>query len=420
MTALADRCILLEPQHKRLDAPRAQTARRTLHFTFGGLLFAFVNVVVLLAGLNSEANLLVLLFGIGVGALLVNAVFPILMLRRIEVDRIAPEGVVADRPFAVAYRLRNRRKRLHARGLTVTEMRVNDRPARFPTVFVECLPPRQEKRVEALGQCPRRAHLVLTGIRVSCGYPFGLFACVLEAPSAGSLTVYPAMGRMRHDLWKKTAGGQSQSARTARERENPDEFVGVREYREGDNYHWIHWRRSARTGELVVREMLSPRQTRMIIILDPWPDAAGNTSRPQQDTDDHDGRAERLISAAATAACAALEQGHRVGLICRAAKPVVIAPTAGKVHRQRLLTELAGIGPGAQTSFDELVGRVHWSTGWNARCLLLSSHIRSVHQRVARIIGTRAETILVLSPDSEPFDLLFDLTHPGAPVRRRR
>jgi len=261
--------------------------------------------------------------------------------------------------------------------------------------------------------------VVLTGIRVSCGYPFGLFVCTLEAPSAGSLTVYPAMGRLRHDPWKKTAAGQSQSARTARERENPDEFVGVREYREGDNYHWIHWRRSARTGELVVREMLPPRQTRLIIILDPWPDATADKQRPQQDSDDN-GRAERLISAAATAACAALEQGHRVGLICRAAEPVVIAPTAGKAHRQRLLRELAGIRPGAQRSFDDLVGSVHWSAGWNARCLLLSSHIRTTHQRVARIIGTKAETILLMSPDNEPFDSLFDLTHQGAPAGRRR
>jgi uncharacterized protein (DUF58 family) len=158
----------------------------------------------------------------------------------------------------------------------------------------------------------------------------------------------------------------------------------------------------------------------VIIMLDPWPDAGATGSRQQEDTDDGNGRAERLISAAATAVCTALEQGHRVGLIGRSAEPVVIAPTAGKTHRQRLLKELACMEPGAQTPFDELVGRVHWSTGWNARCLLLSSHIRTAHQRVARILGARAEAILVMSPDNEPFDALFDLTNRGAPDRRRR
>ncbi|MDM8007084.1 MAG: DUF58 domain-containing protein [Phycisphaerae bacterium] len=420
MTALANTTTHLEQEQGHIETSRAQTARRTIHITFGGLLFTFVSVLVVLAGLNSEANLLVLLFGIAAGALFINAILPMLMLRKIEVDRIMPEGVVADRPFAVAYRIRNHRKRLRAWGLTITETPVAGRPARFPSAFIECLPPRQEQRVETLGKCPRRTHLALTGIRISCGYPFGLFVCTLETPSAGSLTVYPAMGRLRHDPWKSTPASQSQSARMARERENPDEFIGVREYREGDNYHWIHWRRSARTGELVVREMIPLRQTRVIIMLDPWPDAGATGSRQQEDTDDGNGRAERLISAAATAVCTALEQGHRVGLIGRSAEPVVIAPTAGKTHRQRLLKELACMEPGTQTPFDELVGRVHWSTGWNARCLLLSSHIRTAHQRVARILGARAEAILVMSPDNEPFDALFDLTNRGAPDRRRR
>lgn len=420
MTALADHTALLEQDRRDPDTARAQPARRTIQITFSGLLFTFVNVLVLLAGLNSEANLLVLLFGIGVGALLVNAVLPMLMLRRIEVDRVMPEGVVADRPFVVAYRIRNHRKRLRAWGLTITETPAEGRLARFPAAFVECLHPRQEQRVETLGKCPSRTHLALTGVRVICGYPFGLFACTSEIPAAGSLTVYPAMGRLRHDPWKNTASSQSRSARMVRERENPDEFIGVREYREGDNYHWIHWRRSARTGELVVREMIPLRQTRLIIMLDPWPDSGVTGSRQQEDADYTSSRAERLISAAATAVYSSLEQGHGVGLIGRSAEPVVIAPSTGKAHRQRLLKEIACMEPGAETPFDELVGRIRWSTGWNARCLLLSGHIRTAHQRVARIIGARAEAILVMSPDSEPFDALFDLANRGAPARRSR
>lgn len=420
MTALADHTALLEQDRRDLDTARARPARQTVRITFSGLLFAFVNTLVLLAGLNSEANLLVLLFGIGVGALIVNAVLPMLMLRRLEVDRVMPEGVVADRPFVVAYRIKNHRKRLRAWGLTITETPAEGWSARFPTAFVQCLLPRQEQRVETLGKCPRRTHLALTGIRVICGYPFGLFACTLETPSAGNLTVYPAMGRLRHDPWKNTASSQSRSVRMVRERENPDEFIGVREYREGDNYHWIHWRRSARTGELVVREMIPLRQTRLIIMLDPWPDSGVTRSRQQEDADYTSSRAERLISAAATAVYSSLEQGHRVGLIGRSAEPVVIAPSTGPAHRQRLLKELACMEPGAQTPFDELVGRIHWSAGWNARCLLLSSQIRTDHQRVARIIGARAEAILVMSPDNEPFDALFDLANRGAPVRRSR
>lgn len=401
-------------------AGRVPPAKRALRITFGGLLFGCVDVLVLLAGLNSEANLLLLLFGIGIGALLVNAVLPVLMLLRIDVDRIMPEGVVADWPFNVGYRVRSGHRRLRAWALTVTEVPVDAPWTRFPEAFVYCLPPGREQRVEVLGKCPRRANLALKGIRVSCSFPFGLFACTAEFALPGGLTVYPAIGRLRHDPWTSLRGGQSQSVAAARDRDNPEEFIGVREYREGDNLHWIHWRRSARTGELVVREMIPLRQTRLIIMLDPWPAQAKKPSDVQRAASADDVEAERLISAAATAICEGLERGHRVGLICRAAEPAVIPPGTGKAHRQRLLRELAAIAPGARTAFDELVGHVHWSTGWSARCVLLTTRLQPEHERVARFVGARAEAILVMHPGGESFESLFDLSGLAAPGRRAR
>jgi uncharacterized protein (DUF58 family) len=400
-------------------AAHASRARRRIRVTFLGLLFMFVNGLVLLAGLNSEANLLLLLFGIGIGALTVNGVLPFLMLRRLDVERIMPEGVVADRPFAVVYRVCNRSRRLRAWALTVTEAPISEPWTRFPEVFIDCLPPRQEQRAEVVGRCPRRAHLSLTGVRVTSGFPFGLFNVTAEFAAADELIVYPAIGRLRHDPWKTTCVGQAQSARPSQERENPEEFVGVREYREGDNYRWIHWRRSAHTGELVVREMIPLRQTRLIVMLDPWPvglnDPPLKGSNPPDNTE-----AEQVICAAATIICAGLEQGHRVGLICRAAELAVIPPGTGKAHRQRLLRELACIEPGARTAFDELVGRVHWSMGWNVRCVVLGAKLQPEHTRVARAAGARAEAVLAMSPGSGTFEALFDLSGQGTAGRRAR
>jgi uncharacterized protein (DUF58 family) len=332
-----------------------------------------------------------------------------------------PEGVVAERPFAIAYRVRNRRRGLRAWGLTITEMPTSDRLVRFPVAFIECLPPRQEERIEAVGRCSHRSHLSLTGIRVECRYPFNLFSCTVEIGSAGSLTVYPAMGRVRHDPWRTSAAGQSQSARTARDRENPEEFFGVREYREGDNLRWIHWRRSAHTGELVVREMIPLRQTRLVIMLDPWPAAAAKELRDSTPPGEIDARAERVNSAAATTICDGLEQGHRVGLICRSVEPVIIPPAAGKAHRQRLLRELAAIRRGGRTPFDELIGRVRWSSGWNVRGMLLAARLQPEHERVVKGIGARTEAVLVMCPETDSFESLFDLSHSnGAPAGRGR
>jgi len=419
MTALASRTPVVNTRTFASETASARPAKRRLRITFGGLLFVVVNVLILLAGLNTEANLLLLLFGIGMGALTVNAVLPVLMLRRIEVDRIMPEGVVAERPFAIAYRVRNRRRGLRAWGLSITEMPVSDRPVRFPVVFIESLRPREEQRIETVGKCSHRSHLSLTGIRVACRYPFSLFACTAEIRLAGSLTVYPAMGRLRHDPWRTSATGQSQSARTTHDRENPEEFFGVREFREGDNIRWIHWRRSAHTGELVVREMIPLRQTRLVIMLDPWPASTGKEPRQSTPPGDFDAQAERIISAASTAICSGLEQGHRVGLICRCAEPVIIPPATGKAHRQRLLRELAAVRQGGRTPFDELIGRVRWSSGWNVRGMLLAARPQIEHERVVKGIGARAEAVLVLCPGTDAFESLFDLSQSNGTLARR-
>jgi hypothetical protein len=53
-----------------------------------------------------------------------------------------------------------------------------------------------------------------------------------------------------------------------------NELFGIREYRAGDSLRRIHWRSSARHGELVVREYEPPGIQSLSIILDPAPPSA--------------------------------------------------------------------------------------------------------------------------------------------------
>src|SRR5262249_32037036 len=128
----------------------------------------------------------------------------------------------------------------------------------------------------------------------------------------------------------------------------------------------IHWRRSARTGDLVVREMIPLKPTQLIVLVDPWP---GTPSPAEKGLPAISTHAERVISAAATALCDALERGYRAGVLCRAARPIVIPPGSGRAQRQRILQELAMAQPGAAEPLDALVAQIRWSSGWHARCL---------------------------------------------------
>ena len=48
------------------------------------------------------------------------------------------------------------------------------------------------------------------------------------------------------------------------------EYHGLRDYRSGDSPRWIHWRTSARRGELMVKEFEQQNEQDLAILIDPW------------------------------------------------------------------------------------------------------------------------------------------------------
>jgi len=401
--------------------------RRRLRIPLPGLLTICILCLVAAASFTSEANLLLLLFGIGTGLLMFNLLACMRMVRRIEVDRSLAGTAVAGRPFEISYTVRNRHRWLNAWALQVGEVPSSRHAPVFPGGFVMMLPPGHEQRVRVAAVWPFRGRIHLCGLRITCGFPFGLFTCTVDLPAPARLVVYPAVGRVRREFRHQQFLSEMATARRVDQAVGGDEFHGVREYRQGDNLRWIHWRRSAHTGQLVVREYRPLRESRLVVLLDPWPLAShrtaerrgllaaiGRPSRPER----RDTAVEGVINAAATAVCDALDRGHRVGLICRAAVPVVIAPAGGRSHRRRLLHELALLTPGGNRSLDQLIGGIRWSSNWSGRCLLFATRAEETHGRVLRVLGARTESTMLVTPQSGWLDKLFDLSSAETDERR--
>lgn len=391
-----------------------------LRVTFSGLLCLVVILLIGVAAQTSEANLLLLLAGISCGILLFSVLASARTLRGVSVERVTADAVIAGRPFKIAYLLHSHRRWFRAWSLIVQEAPTGGHTSPpFPRGFLRFLPPGGQRRIELSGMCPHRGKLELTGIRLTSRFPFGLFACTVTLPAPAALVIYPAVGRLPRDLWRGRAYASSASSRQNRHSDGHDEFYGVREYRPGDNLRWIHWRRSAHTGKLVVREMMPVREAQLIVLVDPWPGETAGPRRIPRRRLLPDPDVERVISAAATALCEGLERGHRVGLICRSAVPVFIAPAGGRPHRQRLLHELALLEPGPAPGLDELIARIRWSSGWHARCLICATRLGEVHDRVAKFLEQRAEAVMVVSSESETSPVM-PVPSTGEPVAAGR
>lgn len=396
------------------DAGPAAPLRRSspiwgLRMTPSGVLCAGVLVLVGLAAINSEANLLLLVFGLGLGGLLLNAVSCMLMVGRMDAERVLPGAGVAGAPFDLTYVLK-RRGRGRCWALQVGESPLGRGDPRLPRGFIPWMARRAEQRLRVRATIPHRGRIQLRGVRLRSTFPFGLFSSFVDLPAPAELVVYPSVGRMRRDLWRSAEYGRSATGRNRSSIAAGEEVYGIREYRTGDNPRWIHWRRTAHLGRLVIRELMPLQATQVLVVLDPWSEShpAGHGRRRAR----FDHPAERLISAAATAVCEGIERGHRVGLICRGAVPVAIAPGGGRGQRHRLLHELALLTPGATKSLDQILAGIRWSAGWRSRCLLLSPAAGRGDPALG-LLNARAELVTSLSLESGLLDRVFDL----APVR---
>jgi uncharacterized protein (DUF58 family) len=107
---------------------------------------------------------------------------------------------------------------------------------------------------------PRRGWYVFGPILATSGYPFGLIRRRVILREGMPVLVLPRPGklvreRLRHQLRGVDPRGERVRRRGWRDEAAQADVHGLRPFRPGDSPRWIHWRTSARRGELMVREM---------------------------------------------------------------------------------------------------------------------------------------------------------------------
>jgi uncharacterized protein (DUF58 family) len=99
----------------------------------------------------------------------------------------------------------------------------------------------------------------------------GLFRSRRPSPDAEVALVLPRFASLAGRIQTRELEASAAAPRAG----SGTEMFGVREYRAGDSLRRIHWRSSARHGELVVREYEPPGVQTLGIFCDPDPEGAG-------------------------------------------------------------------------------------------------------------------------------------------------
>jgi uncharacterized protein (DUF58 family) len=353
-----------------------------------------------------EANLLLLVAGVLCAPLLLNWWFCKSSLRGIEARRRVVRSVTAGLPLHVELELRNRRRRRGSWGLTVQDQLVRESgeghlPAMQPRIFVLSLPPGQQRRERYRLVLPRRGRYRFGPLVLASRFPFGLFCCLRVLPAADVLTVYPRPGTLS-PAWRRRYDPRRQGERgTHRPGRAAGDFYAVREWQVGDSARWIHWRRSARQGELIVRQFEQPGDCRLVLLLDLWQPA-----RQPQDRENF----ELAISFAATVVADLCRQPGlqlRVGLTGQT--PEWISGPASLSLMARVLERLAVAEAGQRDQLDALLKLGQEQVPEQAEVLVVSprADLRSGEDGSLPVPGRFSGPVRVMGPTDAGFGEFF-------------
>ncbi|MCW5559754.1 MAG: DUF58 domain-containing protein, partial [Verrucomicrobiae bacterium] len=188
----------------------------------------------------------------------------------------------------------------------------------------------------------RRGPLVLAGGILARRDPFGLLRGFRRAPAPQTLLVLP----QRYPVPPLALPGQSHYQRggvaMAAGVGETEEFVALREYRRGDSLRRVHWRSSARLGELVVKEFQDEYLVRHALVLDTFCEAS------------RDGLFEEAVSVAASFACTVPDQESLLDLLFVGPGTVCVTRGRGVGHVEQMLEVLAAVTPTRDARFGEL------------------------------------------------------------------
>jgi uncharacterized protein (DUF58 family) len=298
--------------------------------------------------MNSQANLLFGVFGLMIGVMLVSLAISRIVLSRLEVTRSLPDHAVVGRPVTAQYFIINRKRFWPSLSVTIRELDGAEAFTRPPQAYLLHAAPGMSAVVPSELIPKRRGVYAFERINVSTSFPFGFIRRSLGRREKDSLLIYPAIGQVDPKLLLRFRAAEKSGAMLRPRRGGQDEFYGMKEFRRGENPRWIHWKRSARTGTLVSREMTLVTPPRIMLLVD---------THLRDPSEEEEVAVEKAIAMAGSLASHALEAGLMVGLYVWSDHWISFQPNRGKRHAREVMSALARLKSNTTHGVERLLDR---------------------------------------------------------------
>lgn len=292
-----------------------------IRITKVGLWYILITLVVAIAATNTGNNALYMVWAVMLATLVVSGVVSRQNVRGLTIELTPPDEVFANRPFALRFNLRNR-GRLWPRWFLLLNVVRTGQPWLLPY-----LPRGGKGKGELELSLPRRGRHRLRAVHVSSLFPFGLFRKGARYPVEAEVLAFPELFPAASTRLEHSGDFGSDSVRRSGW---GHELHSLRRFRQGDDPRGIHWKQTARTGNLIFTEREAEESRRLSILFDNGVGELADAASAE--------RFERLVSEAATTAVDHLLRGFEVELVSRDA---VVPFGGGPRQRLKILETLA-------------------------------------------------------------------------------
>ena len=288
-------------------AGRRAWNRNRMSITREGITYVTIMTVMFLGSIIGHTNMLMFVFAMMIGPWVLNGWIAFTMLRKMHAKRVLPRRAMAGEMVSVEIESVNRKWFLSSWLLDARDQVTHARDRFQASALFVRVPAGETRRGHYFVRFSQRGEYSFGPLELTTHFPLGLVERGLLFNDFGKLIVHPRVGRMtsrwRGDLWNATELAEQRQMRAGL---FDDEFQRIREYRVGDNPKAIHWRTTARRGELMVREFHQTRDRDLVLLVELW--------QPAQPTAADLDRVELAISFAATVLHESLRESREARL----------------------------------------------------------------------------------------------------------
>jgi uncharacterized protein (DUF58 family) len=241
----------------------------------------------------------------------------------------------------------------------------------------------------------RRGHFRVEPLQIRTGDPFGFFEASASVGQGVAVVVYPRIDPL--PLWRLPAASiEGSHAAPERTLQTSPLATAVRPYAPGDSFNRIHWKSTARHGEIQVKEFELEQTADAWIFLD--------LERSVQGGRGEDSSVEIAVRAAASVAAKALLENRAVGMTVNGHRQAIVPADRGARQHLKIMQLLAAVEGDGSTPLAEALVSAAGRLRRGMTAIVITSSLDPGWVRPIAALRTRGIGSVVLTVDAAAAD----------------